>query len=140
VNGGSGGGGNNYTGSTSSYETYTACAFNPLPAACSSAVTRVSGLSQEEVQVVPSAGEVQIMPNPVTNYIMLSFVPARTGNADIVLFNIDGRKVFEINNGICEADKRYVKDIDVSKLVSGVYVLQLRSADKITIKKIIIRR
>ena len=140
VSGGSGGGGNNYTGSTSSYETYTACKFDPLPAACSSAVTRASGTSQEEVQVVPSPGEVQIMPNPATNYITLSFVPVRTGRSDIVLFNVDGRKVFETNNGICEADKRYIKNIDVSKLVSGVYIVQLRSADKITNKKIIISR
>jgi hypothetical protein len=139
VNGGSGGGGNNYTGSTSSYENYTAVHLS-LPAACSSAVTRTSGLNQQEIQVVPTAGEVQITPNPATNYIMLSFVPADTGNSDIVLFNIEGRKVFETNNGICEANKRYVKNIDVSKLVSGVYVVQLRSADKITIKKIIINR
>ena len=140
VNGGSGGGGNNYTGSTSSYENYTACAFNPLPPGCSSGTTQAIGLDQEEIQVVHSAGEVQIMPNPATNYITLSFVPAHTGNSDIVLFNIEGRKVFETNNGICEAAKRYVRNIDVSKLVSGVYVLQLRSADKVTIKKIIINR
>ena len=138
VSGGSGGGGSNYTGSTSSYENFSACPV--IPAACSSTVTRASGVNQEEVQVIPSAGEVQIMPNPATDYITLSFVPARTGSSDIVLFNIDGRKVFENNIGICEADKRYVKNIDVSKLVSGVYIVQLRSAGKTTVKKIIITR
>ena len=138
VSGGSGGGGSNYTGSTSSYENFTACPV--IPAACSAAVTRASVVNQEEIEVIPSAGEVQITPNPATNYITLSFVPVRTGSSDIVLFNIDGRKVFETNNGICEAAKRYVRNIDVSKLVSGVYVVQLRSAGKITNKKIIINR
>jgi hypothetical protein len=71
---------------------------------------------------------------------MLSFVPARTGSSEIVLFTIGGKKVLETNNGICEAGVKYQKKIDVSKLISGVYVVQLRSKDKITIKKIIISR
>jgi hypothetical protein len=140
VNGGSGGGGNNYTGSTSSYETYTACAFNPLPAGCSSAVTRTSGLNQEEIQVVPSIREVQIMPNPVTNYIMLSFVPGRTGNSKLVLYTVDGRKAFETNFGNTEATVKYQKTVDVSKLVNGIYLLQLWNEGKVTTSKIMISR
>jgi hypothetical protein len=136
VNGASGGGGNNYTGSTSSWDNFTAC---PVPGS-TPAVSRVNSLTQEEVQDIPSEGKVQIIPNPATNYIMLSFVPARTGSSDIVLFTIDGQKVFETNNGICESGVKYLKKIDVSKLINGVYIVQLRSTDKITIKKIIINR
>jgi hypothetical protein len=140
VQGGSGGGGNNYTGSTNSFDKFTACG-NTTPPCTNSNVTRtVSSLNHEEVQDTPSDGEVQIIPNPATNYVMLSFVPARTGNSEIILFNIDGKKVFETNNGICEAGIKYLKKIDVSKLISGVYVVQLRSKDKITNKKIIINR
>jgi MBG domain (YGX type)/Secretion system C-terminal sorting domain len=136
VNGGSGGGGNNYTGSTNSYEKFTACVL-----AVSPAVNRVSGSVQEELQnTPPSAAEVQIIPNPASDYITLSFVPTATGNSEILVFAIDGRKVSETHNGICEAGIRYQKKIDVSKLITGVYLVQLRSADKMTIKKIIISR
>jgi hypothetical protein len=142
VNGASGGGGNNYTGSTSSYDNFTACCTSiGTGTVCPSVNSSlVSSLNREEVQPTPSAGEVQIIPNPATNYIMLSFVPAHTGSSEIVLFTIGGKKVLETNNGICEAGVKYQKKIDVSKLISGVYVVQLRSKEKITIKKIIISR
>jgi len=137
VNGGSGGGGNNYTGSSSSYENYTAC---PSPAPCPSAVSRTSSLSQEEIQGVPSAREVQIMPNPATNYIRLSFVPDRTGNSKLVLYTVDGRKAFETNFGNTEATVKYQKTVDISKLANGIYLLQLWNEGKVTTGKIMISR
>ena len=137
VNGGSGGGGNNYTGSTSSYENYTAC---PLSDPCSSAVTRTSGLNQQEIQVVPSIREMQIKPNPATNYITLSFVPGRTGNSKLVLYTVDGRKAFETDFGNTEATVKYQKTVDVSKLVNGIYLLQLWNEGKATTSKIMISR
>ena len=135
VNGGSGGGGNNYTGSTNSYDKFTACMLASSPA-----VSRAITLNPEEVQETPSEDKVRIIPNPATNYVNLSFVPASTGSFKIALFTIDGKKVFETNNGICEAGIKYLKKIDVSKLKSGVYMVQLKSTDKIIIKKIIIGR
>ncbi|HKB45002.1 MAG TPA: T9SS type A sorting domain-containing protein, partial [Chitinophagaceae bacterium] len=135
VNGGSGGGGNNYSGSTNSYDKFTACVLAGSPA-----VSRVNNLNQEEVQNILSEGQVQIIPNPATNYITLSFVPTHTGSSEIMLFTIDGKKIFETKNGICEAGIKYYKKIDVSKLISGVYIVQLRSTDKTAIKKIIISR
>lgn len=145
VNGGSGGGGNNYTGSTSSFDNFTACCPTcPAPAIAVENVIVSSSSGKEktnvEAQVAPTAGEVSIIPNPASDYINLSFVPIRTGNSKIVLYTIDGKKVVETDNGICEAGKNYMKKIDVSKLVNGVYVVQLRSTDKITVKKIIITR
>ena len=101
---------------------------------------QVSNLSQEVIQKTSSEGEFQIIPNPASDYITISFVNARTGNSKIILFTIDGRKIFETNNGICEAGKKYIKKIDVSKLLSGVYLAQLWSTDKKNIKKIIISR
>ena len=109
-----------------------------MPAACSPAVTRVSSSVQEYRQDTPLAGEVQIIPNPASDYITLSFVPTRTGSSKIVMFTIDGRKISEMDNGVCQAGKKYLKRVDVSKLISGVYLVQLRSEDKITIRKIII--
>jgi hypothetical protein len=138
VTGGSGSGtGNNYTGSPSSFEKFTAC----QSSAASPLVSRASNLTREEVvQDVSSQGEIQILPNPATNYITLSFVPDRTGSSHVALFTVDGKKVFEMNNGICEAGVKYLKKIDVSKLISGVYMIQLRSTDKIISKKIVITR
>jgi hypothetical protein len=97
-------------------------------------------LSQEEIQGVPSAREVQIMPNPATNYIRLSFVPDRTGNSKLVLYTVDGRKAFETNFGNTEATVKYQKTVDISKLANGIYLLQLWNEGKVTTGKIMISR
>jgi hypothetical protein len=137
VNGGSGGGGNNYTGSSSSFDNFTACLAAGTSAPISWAPTTYS---REMLIASPTEGSLQVIPNPATNYINLSFVPDRKGKTDIELFTIDGRKIFEIHAGISEKGKQYNKRIDVSKLVNGIYLIQLRSANKVTTKKIIIGR
>ena len=80
------------------------------------------------------------MPNPATNYIMLSFVPNRTGNSKLVLYTVDGRKAFETDFGNTEATVKYQKTVDVSKLVNGIYLLQLWNEGKVTTSKIMISR
>ena len=142
VAGGSGNGGNNYTGSPSNQNPFTAC-----PISSSSAINRVITSSssiqpaaRQEVQAIALKGDIQVFPNPASAYITLSYIPASTGNSAITLFTIDGKKVMEIDNGVREAGKKYVKRIDVASLVRGVYVIHLVGTDKIVTKKIIITR
>ncbi len=136
VNGASGGGGNNYTGSGSSFDNYTACIQEVVSR--SSLPISISG----DDAVLPSytIGEVQVAPNPSRDFVLLSFVPATTGNSVTSLATMDGKKVTEINNGICKAGNRYINRIDVSRLPAGVYLVQLRGSDKVSVKKIIVSR
>jgi hypothetical protein len=136
VQGGSGGGGNNYTGSSSSFESFTAC-----PIAGSSPARPVtSAMMIEEAPASLQAKAFQLMPNPATDNITLSFVPSTSGPSVLTVFTIDGRKVIEINNGLVEAGKQYIRKIDVSKYQNGVYLVQLLSEGKMTVKKFIISR
>jgi hypothetical protein len=89
---------------------------------------------------IATEGEIEVYPNPASNFVTLTFVPSGTGNAKIELYTIDGKKVLEVDNGISKAGKKYAKRIEVNKLVSGVYLVHLRSNEKVTIKKIIISR
>ena len=94
VQGGSGGGGNNYTGSSSSFDNFTAC-----PVAGSSSSSPVtSTMMPEETQASVRVKEFQLMPNPASDNITLSFVPSLTGTSIVTVFTIDGRKVIEFNN------------------------------------------
>jgi len=142
VNGASGGGGNNYTGSTSSFDNFTACCPGCTPV--ENLLTSSTSLGQENSLPIEqenlSKGEFRIMPNPASDFISLSFVPTLAGNSRIVLYTVDGRKVFEKNNGVVEAGLKYMEKIDVSKFVNGVYLVQLWNADKVTNKKIVISR
>ena len=142
VTGGSGNGGSNYTGSPSNQNPFTAC-----PISSSSAINRVITSSssvqpaaRQDVQDIAAKGDIQVFPNPASAYITLSYIPASTGNSAITLFTIDGKKVMEIDNGVREAGKKYVKRIDVGSLVRGVYVIHLIGTDKIVTKKIIVSR
>jgi len=137
VQGASGGGGNNYTGSKGSYDNFTAC-----PVSITSSSSRSSNVYMEANASPESSAKqkMQLIPNPASNYITLSFVPNRTGNSNVVVYTFDGRKVFETNFGNTEATVRYQKTIDVSKLANGIYLLQLLNEGKVTTDKIIISR
>ena len=142
VNGGSGGGGNNYAGSTSSYDNFTACAAPAgSPVISYGIAVGNTSLSQHiEIANSPTMGTIQIIPNPASNYITVSFVPVKTGNSKIALYSIDGKMVYESENGVYQAGKNYIERIDVSKYTSGIYLVQISNADKVLSKKLIITR
>ena len=135
MQGASGGGGNNYTGSKSSFDNYTACPAQGSP------VTQRTGSTMPPVEEkqVPDA-EVIINPNPAADHINLSFVPLHSGVSKIEVYTISGGKVLEIDYGMCEAGNKYRKKIDVSKLVNGVYLVRVWNSGKSTNKKIVISR
>jgi hypothetical protein len=139
VQGASGGGGNNYTGSKGSYDNFTACPITTISSSNSLSSGNVS--METNVSTESSAKQkMQLIPNPASNYITLSFVPDKTGNSKLVLYTFEGRKVLETNFGNTEAAVRYQKTVDVSKLVNGIYLAQLWNEGKVTTRKIIISR
>jgi len=145
VSGGTGNGGSNYTGSPSNQNNFTACIPSTNQSTGNRIITSASSLQQgvqQDVQDLTSrVGEMQVYPNPASAAtVTLSYVPTQTGNTKIAILTLDGKKVFETNNGVWEAGKKYVKRIDVSRLIRGVYMIQVIGTDKTTIKKIIISR
>jgi hypothetical protein len=140
VQGASGGGGQNYTGSSASFQAFTACIdLNPLPPGAR--IINSSLTMETDQKPIPTNGlEILINPNPATGHITVSFVPVRTGISKIEIFTINGRKVIEADWGICEAENRYIKQIDVNKLVNGIYLVRVWNAGSITNKKIVIAR
>jgi len=64
----------------------------------------------------------------------------KTGNSKIALYSIDGKMVYESENGVYQAGKNYIERIDVSKYTSGIYLVQISNADKVLSKKLIITR
>ncbi|TMI90296.1 MAG: T9SS type A sorting domain-containing protein [Bacteroidetes bacterium] len=138
VQGASGGGGNNYTGSSSSFQNFTACIDpNSLP---SSRVISSSLTFEASQPTTPSAPDVTINPNPASGYIIVSFVPIKAGASKIEIFTINGGKVLESNCGFSEAGNKYIKQVDVNKLINGIYLVRISNAEKVTNKKIIISR
>ena len=94
----------------------------------------------EENKAMPLASQILIHPNPASDHLTLSFVPLQTGNSKLEILSINGAKVFEIDYGVCEAGNRYIKNIDVSKFVSGIYMVRIWNAGNVANKKIVISR
>jgi Secretion system C-terminal sorting domain len=99
-----------------------------------------SSLTMEADQPQIFGPQVMINPNPASGYIIVSFVPLKAGASKIEIFTINGRKVFESYYGICEAENKYIKQVDVNKLINGIYLVRVSTAGKMTNKKIIISR
>lgn len=138
VSGGSGSGGKDYTGSPCSLDAFTACMPSD-PAYVSRGVTAVSSIQQDD-QSITSTGEIQLYPNPASTTVTLLYVPKQTGTTKITVLTADGKMVIETGNGIWEAGKKYTKNIDLSRLARGVYMIQVTEKNAVTNKKIIIGR
>jgi hypothetical protein len=140
VQGASGGGGQNYTGSSASFQAFTACIdLNPLPPGARIINSSLT-MEAEQKPILLNNPEVLINPNPATGYITVSFVPVRSANSKIEIFTINGRKVIETDWGICEAENRYIKQLDINKLPNGIYLVRVWNGGSVTNKKIVIAR
>ena len=94
-----------------------------------------------EAEAIPGRlATFKMYPNPASSLINIAFVPEVKGNSRIVLYTMDGKKAVEINNGIAEAGKSYLRTIDVGKLSRGVYFVQLWSGNKLRVGKFVINR
>ncbi|MGN6399881.1 MAG: MBG domain-containing protein [Flavisolibacter sp.] len=135
VGGGTSGGGNNYAGSSSSNDNFTACIVNSAQVVTKAAIKQNGNTSDIETNE-----NIQLMPNPATSSVNISFVPLVSGNTSVLLFSTNGTKVAEVYNGISEKGRMYQKKINISKLAAGVYFIQLQNGGSIQFKKLVIAR
>ncbi|HET9434440.1 MAG TPA: T9SS type A sorting domain-containing protein, partial [Chitinophagaceae bacterium] len=136
VQGGSGGGGNNYTGSKGAYDNFTACIDPDVPSLTRSTTSATMEANNAELY----ADEIRVLPNPASDHINLSFVPKYSGSSKIIISALDGKRLIEIDYGLTQAGNKYLKRIDMSKLANGIYIVQIINATKMTTKKIVVQR
>ena len=72
--------------------------------------------------------------NPVTN---INFSIPQSGNVKLVVFDMTGREVAVLNNGILSAGS-YKVDYDASNLASGVYFYKLETESFTDVKKMML--
>lgn len=78
----------------------------------------------------------QNYPNPFNPETVINFDVAKTGNISLDVFDVSGKKLFNVFNGIRSAGS-YSIQVNVSRynLASGVYFYSLRSESGMLIKK-----
>lgn len=69
---------------------------------------------------------IKIKPNPSSSNAVIEFTTPETGFTQLTIYNLDGRKIMDIQNGELELGT-YRAEIDVTNLANGVYFVILRT-------------
>jgi hypothetical protein len=135
VPGGTGGGGNNYTGSNSSYDNFTACTVS------STSVSReliTSGTLTESNTPADAVTGIRMFPNPASGIVTVSYIPQIRGKSRIIISGIDGKKSIDMELGVMDPGQRYVNQFNISHLKNGVYLVQIINGNSVTSKKLVV--
>jgi hypothetical protein len=78
-----------------------------------------------------------VYPNPVSGSVHVSFENGTEGEVMMRLFDVNGKIIFVQNQS--EASGTVIKELDLSGLVSGVYQLQVITADGSVLNQSIVK-
>jgi len=87
-------------------------------------VTSVSGITENDL-----TSSVNVFPNPFTDNTTLSFSAAEAGQASVVVYNLVGKKVIEINLGNIAAGTQTI-DLDFAAMEAGIYLVSLTAGNE----------
>jgi len=73
----------------------------------------------------PLANNLNVFPNPASHLVNVSFREVGSGDVEIRLRDAQGREVLSIQDRMSSG--KYSKDIDVSSLARGVYLVEVKS-------------
>ena len=98
-----------------------------------------SSFETADIEVVTSASnlpscDVQIFPNPNSDFIQLNFKDCQTENLTIDLFNVEGRKVYSEELSSVSGNL----EIAVNHLPTGTYVLSIEKNGQFLTKKVLV--
>ncbi|TAL68442.1 MAG: T9SS type A sorting domain-containing protein [Bacteroidetes bacterium] len=78
---------------------------------------------------------VLIQPNPTQGYLNIIINDEPVSNCSIEITNIQGEKLFTINN--IKINENYLQTIDIHKFPTGVYFVKVNLGNKVIIRKLI---
>jgi len=87
-------------------------------------VTSVTGITENDL-----TSSVNVFPNPVTDNTTLSFSAAEAGNASVVVYNLIGEKVIDMNLGNIAAGTQSIQ-LDFASLEAGIYLINLTAGNE----------
>jgi len=101
--------------------------------------TNVNGIKQNGTEVPSDFSLGQNYPNPFNPVTKINFNIAKSGNVQLVVYDVQGRIVEEIFDGELQQGK-YTADFNASKLASGVYYYRLTADELIQTRKMVIAK
>jgi len=83
----------------------------------------------------PSSNKLRLYPNPVTSIFSLELSDPVIGEGKIVIYNQLGSNVYESSD--YKTAILYKKEIDISKLKPGAYIVKFTVSDKVYLNRLI---
>lgn len=113
------------------------------PPKVSATVTNKSVMEEEPVAAIPVTvlsipAQVTVSPNPAVNMVNLQYSSAETGKSFINVHDISGKLIKSIVFN--KTDGLYKHNLDISRLISGVYYIQVRTGNAIQLQTKFIKR
>jgi hypothetical protein len=87
-------------------------------------VTSVTGITENDL-----TSSVNVFPNPFTDNTTLSFSAAEAGNAYVVVYNLIGEKIIEMNLGNIAAGTQSIQ-LDFASIEAGIYLINLTAGNE----------
>lgn len=112
--------------------TNTACTDNDGEQLCSSVTTVLYGSEPNAAETLLQDRPLQLFPNPTNGSFVLSLDQALQEQVNVQIRSIDGRLIKQYQYQSFQRE-----EFDLSALSSGVYILQFRTEDGVTTRKVI---
>ena len=93
-------------------------------------------VKSKEMEIPIEAGLSEIYPNPFNSEVIIKYETNITGNVEVSVFDITGRKVFESFQPIVQPG-RHSYELSAESWDSGIYLIRLKSGERTFTKKLI---
>ncbi len=97
--------------------------------------TAPNAIGDETDPVVKAFALRQNYPNPFNPTTRIEFIPLKSGQANLTVYNINGQKIQNLFNGHVNKGKAYSVDFDGTRLSAGVYFYRLTVGNHSEVKK-----
>jgi len=84
--------------------------------------------------------KLMVSPNPFTDHATLSFNVMQQGPVTLRVYDMNGRLVSTLFNGVAEKGAFHQVSLEAGKLAAGVYIARLQTAGGISQQKIVLRK
>lgn len=105
-----------------------------------------SGCADEILPARPAISPTQIesalssYPNPTIGGSQVVFAPASTGYATLEVFDMNGKSIASLYNGVADEGQEYSIHFDGNALPNGIYIYRLTTQNDVVIHKLMIAR
>jgi len=97
-------------------------------------------LPGEKNQLLPNNAIINVYPNPSSTHATIFFKTLNAGKVNLQLYDIQGKLLKIIYEGILEKGIVQKAEMETEKLPAGIYVTRLQTQNGVSEKKIVIKR